>query len=48
MTKNIVVVRRRRLWEDAIEKINLYYDAAACGDNDTNIEVQFVGEEGID
>eukprot|EP00794_Sanderia_malayensis_P010434 gene10434-11528_t len=48
LTKNIVVVRRRKLWEDAIKKVNLFYDAAGCTDNNTNIEVQFVGEEVVD
>eukprot|EP00794_Sanderia_malayensis_P014820 gene14820-16360_t len=48
LAKNIMVVRRRKLWEDAIEKVNLFYDAAGCTDNNTNIEVQFVGEEGVD
>eukprot|EP00112_Aurelia_sp_Birch-Aquarium-sp1_P025256 Seg831.11 transcript_id=Seg831.11/GoldUCD/mRNA.D3Y31 product="E3 ISG15-protein ligase HERC5" protein_id=Seg831.11/GoldUCD/D3Y31 len=40
-----LVVRRRRLWEDTIEKIPSFFDKPDCV---TNIEVEFVGEEGVD
>ena len=46
---NRIVVRRRKLWEDAMEKVSLFYDSHESNPSLViPLEIEFIGEEGVD
>ena len=45
---NKLVIRRRNLWDDAMEKISIFFPESDNTSGVTLIDVQFLGEEGLD